>query len=107
IGGSVDQLGEIARTERNPDLRSTAIRNLGLTGGTRSGPMLLTIYETDTNSEVRHAVINALFLQSNAKSLVDLARKEKDPDLKKQIISKLSIMGSKDAAEYLMELLRE
>jgi HEAT repeat protein len=107
IGGSVDKLGEIARTERNPDLRATAIRNLGLTGGTRSAQMLVTIYETDTNGEVRHAVINGLFLQGNAKALVDLARREKDPDLKKQIISKLSIMGSKDAADYLMELLRE
>jgi HEAT repeat protein len=107
VGGSADKLGEIARTEKNPELRATAIRNLGLTGGSRAGATLISIYETDSNSEVRHAVINALFLQGNAKGLVELARKEKDPDLKKQIISKLSIMGSKDAADYLMELLKD
>jgi HEAT repeat protein len=107
IGGSVDKLSEIARTERNPELRLTAIKNLGLTGGSRTGELLVNIYETDTNSEVRHAVINALFLQSNAKALVSLARKERDPDLKKSIISKLSIMGSKEAAEYLMEFLKD
>lgn len=107
IGGSAEKLSEIARTEKNPELRMTAIRNLGLTGGSHTGALLVTIYETDANPDIRHSVINALFLQNNAKALVDLARREKDPDLKKQIISKLSIMGSKDAAEYLMELLRE
>lgn len=107
VGGSADKLGEIARNEKNPELRATAIRNLGLTGGSRAGATLISIYETDSNGEVRHAVINALFLQGNAKGLVELARKERDPDLKKQIISKLSIMGSKDASDYLMELLRE
>jgi len=107
LGGSVDKLGEIARTERDPDLRATAIKNLGLTGGARAGQMLVNIYETDTNPEVRHAVIQGLFLQGNARDLVALARKERDPEMKKSIISKLSIMGSKEAADYLMEFLRE
>ena len=50
--------------------------------------------------------MNALFLQNNAKLLVDLARAEKDPQMKKEIVSKLSIMHSKDATDYLMELLK-
>jgi len=107
IGGSVDKLSDIALHERNPDLRTAAIRNLGLTGGGRAAQTLVTIYESDTNEDVRHAVIKGLFLQGNAKALVELARKEKDPDMKKQIVSKLSIMGGKDAADYLMEILKE
>lgn len=107
IGGSADKLGEIARTEKVVELRLTAIKNLGLTGGSRTGPTLVSIYETDSSPDVRHAVINALFLQGNAHSMIELARKEKDPTLKKAIISKLSIMGSKEAADYLMEFLRE
>jgi HEAT repeat protein len=107
IGGSVDKLSDIVRTEKNPELRMTAIRNLGLTGGSRAAQTLVSVYQTDSNYEVRHAVINALFIQGNARALVDLARKEKDPEMKKQIISKLSIMGSKEAADYLMEFLRD
>ena len=107
VGGSVDKLSEIARSERNPELRATAIRNLGLAGGARAAQTLVSIYESDTNVEVRSSVINALFLQGNAKALVDIARKEKDPEMKKKIISKLSIMGSKEAADYLMEVLKE
>ncbi len=107
IGGNAEKLGEIARSERNEELRVAAIRNLGLLGGSKSGQILLSIYQTDSNSEVRRSVINGLFLQNNAAVMVQLARTEKDPELKKSIISKLSIMHSKEASDYLMEFLRE
>ena len=51
--------------------------------------------------------INAFFIQGNAHALVVLAKNEKDPELKKQIISKLALTGSKEAADYLMEFLKE
>ena len=107
LGGSVDKLGDIARNEPVYELKLAAIKNLGLMGGGRSGDVLLGIYRTDTRLEVRSAVVNAFFLQGNAKLLVDLARAEKDPELKKRIISRLSIMNSKEAAEYLMEYLKD
>jgi HEAT repeat protein len=107
IGGNADKLNEIATTEQNLDLRVTAIRNLGLLGGGRTGPMLVSIYQSDARPDVRRAVINALFVQNNAKALVDLARQEKDKDLKHDIVQKLSIMHNKDATDYLMEFLRE
>ena len=107
IGGSADKLNEIATTEKNLDLKCTAIRNLGLSGASRSGPYLLAIYRSDTRSEVREAVINGLFVSNNAKALVELARQEKDRELKKEIVQKLSVMGNKDAADYLMEFLKD
>jgi tetratricopeptide (TPR) repeat protein len=107
ISGNADTLGEIARTEKVGELRLVAIRNLGLLGGTRSGQLLLSIYETDSSSEVKESVISSLFIQNNAKALVDLARKEKDRELKHEIISKLSLMHSKVASDYLIEFLKE
>jgi hypothetical protein len=50
--------------------------------------------------------VNALFIQNNAPALVTLARAEKNMDLKKDIVSKLSNMNSKEAKDYLMELLK-
>jgi len=38
--------------------------------------------------------------------LVDLARAEKNFELKREIVSKLSLMKSKDATDYLLELLK-
>ena len=107
ISGNADTLGEIARNEKVEELRLAAIRNLGLLGGSRSGQLLLSIYETDSSSEVKESVINSLFIQGNAKALVDLARKEKDRELKKDIVSKLSLMHSKVASDYLIEFLKD
>ena len=106
IGGNSEKLAEIARNEKVLDLKVTAIRNLGLLGGGRSGELLISLYTNDPRPEVRNAVINALFIQGNAKTLVSLARNEKDPDTKRHIVEKLSVMGSKDATDYLMEFLK-
>ena len=106
IGNQADKLIELARGERDPELRKTAIRNLGLMRSAGAAETLVAIYGSDTSPDVRKAVVNALFLQNNAKALVDLARAEKNPDMKKEIVSKLSIMKSKEATDYLMELLK-
>ena len=106
IGGNSEKLAEIARNEKILDLKVTAIRNLGLLGGGRSGELLISLYTNDPRPEVRNAVITALFIQGNAKTLVGLARNEKDPETKRRIIEKLSVMGSKDATDYLMEFLK-
>ncbi len=52
-------------------------------------------------------MINGLFIQGNAKALIALARKETDPAMKKEIVTKLSVMGSKDATDFLMEILNK
>jgi hypothetical protein len=50
-------------------------------------------------------VINALFVQGNAESLVALARKESTTEMKREMVQKLSLMKSKVATDYLMEIL--
>ena len=37
---------------------------------------------------------------------MDLARKESDPAMKREMVRRLSNMKSKEAADYLMELLK-
>jgi len=106
IGGNSEKLAEIARNEKVLELKVTAIRNLGLLGGGRTGDLLLSLYNNDPRIEVRKGVITALFIQGNAKTLVNLARAEKDPETKREIVQKLSVMRSKDATDYLMEFLK-
>jgi HEAT repeat protein len=107
IGGSVDRLGDIAQNEKNPELRAAAIRNLGLVGGVKTGELLVQIYDSDTNRDVRESVIKSLFLQSNGKALIALARKEKDPALRREIVSKLALIRSDEVSAYLMEVLKD
>ena len=106
VGNQADKLIDLAKGEKDPELRKAAIRHLGLLKSAGATEALTSIFAADTSLDVRKAVVNALFLQNNAKALVDLARAEKNPDVKKEIVSKLSIMKSKDATDYLMELLK-
>jgi HEAT repeat protein len=106
VGNQSDKLIELAKGEKDPELRKTAIRNLGLMKRAGTAEALVSIYGSDQNADVRRSVVNALFLQNNAKPLVDLARAERNAEMKKEIVSKLSLMKSKEAMDYLMELLK-
>jgi HEAT repeat protein len=107
VGGSADKLMELAKSEKDPTLRRSAVRNLGLMGASRTGDAIKAIYQSDTSPEIRKEAINALFLQNNGRILVELARAEKDPAMKKEMVSKMSIMGkSKEVTDYLLELLK-
>ena len=55
--------------------------------------------------KVRKAVLNAFFLQGNDTALIEIARKETDLKMKKEAVEKLSLMGSKEAQEFMLELL--
>jgi tetratricopeptide (TPR) repeat protein len=106
VGGDSERLIELARNEKDPELRKTAIRNLGLMKRDGTSETLVAIYGSDSSGDVKKAVINALFIQNNAPALVALARNEKNMEFKKDIVSKLSNMNSKEAKDYLLELLK-
>jgi len=104
-GGNATRLAELARGEQNQELRLLAVRNLGIMGSKRNSDVLVEIYNTDKDPEIRKAVINGLFTSGNAEGLVALARKEQDLAMKKDIVSRLSNMRSKAATDYLVEIL--
>jgi HEAT repeat protein len=106
IAADAERLIELARTEEEPKLRQAAIYNLGIMGTGRAGATLASLYETEQDTAVRKAVIQGLFFQGNGAALVALAKKETDPDLKKEIVARLLMMNSKVATEYLMEVLK-
>jgi hypothetical protein len=107
LSGQSARLIEVARTEKDPELRTAAIKSLGLMGpGSGNGETLVDIYKRDQDRDVRKATLNALFIQQNGKALVDLARSEKDPEMKQEIVKKMSLVHSKEVTDYMMELLR-
>ena len=105
LAGDSARLVEAANGEKEPELRRTAIRNLGLINSADSAKALQTLYAKETDRGLREEVLNAYFLQGNATALVAIARSEKDAELKKVAVSKLSLMHSKEAMEYLLEIL--
>src|SRR5215467_5063732 len=107
LAGDSSKLVQAAQGEKDPELRRTAIRNLGLMGGGNASSALQDIYAKETDRSLKEEVLNAYFLQGNAKALVAIAKSEKDPGLRKRAVEKLSLMGSKEGNEYLMELLQK
>jgi HEAT repeat protein len=103
IAGDVGRMGELARTERDPELRREAIRKLGLMGA--SGATLLQLYNSESSIDVKDAVLDAMFLSNNAKALIDIAKREKNPALRKEALQKLSIMNDDEALEYMLQIL--
>jgi HEAT repeat protein len=106
ISGDADRLAELAQKETDPRLRREAIQKLGLTGGAKSGAILKQMYGSEKDPEIKRQIIDAFFLQGNAATLVEIARAEQDRSLKRAAVEKLSLMQSKEAADYMMELLK-
>ena len=107
MNGDSQGLIEIARTEKDVNVRDKAIKTIGMVGGEGSMPALMEIYNAQSDLESKKSVINALFIRSAAKEMVSLARKETNPELKKSITQKLSMMHSPEVTDYMMEILNK
>jgi HEAT repeat protein len=106
VAGDMERMGQLARSEQTPELRREAVEKLGLMGQGTS-PVLKELYAESADSGVRRAVLQAFFLQGNAQALMEIARTEKDPEMKKRAVRHLSVMGSKEATEFMIELLNQ
>ena len=107
VGGDADKLIELAKNEKDPELRRTAIRNLGLMkrpGTTEALTGDLRVGRVARRQEGGHQ--RAVHPEQRHRRWSTLARAEKNVEMKKEIVSKLSIMKSKEATDYLMELLK-
>jgi len=107
IGGNADRMLEVARNDKDEKMRLAAIHWLGVMDDRKTADALVSIYESTKDPSIRNQVIQGLFVQGNAKALIALARKETDLAMKKAIVSKLSIMDSKEARDYLIEILNK
>ena len=105
--GCDHELAEIVQTEKDPGVLDKAINTLGLVGGSDSLAALTRLYGTQADLSTKKKVINALFLHGAGKEMVALARKETNPELKKSLIQKMSLMSSPEITEYMMEILNK
>ncbi len=107
VNGAADKISDLAQNEKDAGLRRAAIEKLGLMGSEKTAATLLKMYGNENDKEIRKKVIEALFLQGNAKAIVEIARKETDPALKKKAVEQLSIMNSKEGTEFFEEILNK
>jgi hypothetical protein len=105
--GCSHELAQIVDTEKDPVVLDKAINTLGLVGGEESLAALTKVYNSQAGVPVKKKVINALFLHGAGKEMVALARKETNPELKRELIQKMSLMNSQEITDYMMEILNK
>ncbi|HEY2497139.1 MAG TPA: tetratricopeptide repeat protein [Candidatus Angelobacter sp.] len=107
MAGDAQGLTEAATAEKDPAVRRHAIRDLGLFGGGEGSSTLMNIYNSNTDIDTKKEVVNALFLHGAGKEMVALARKETNPQMKRELIQKMSLMSSPEISDYMMEILNK
>jgi hypothetical protein len=105
--GCAHELAEIVQTEKDPAVLDKAITTLGLVGGDESLAALTKVYNSQADLAIKKKVINALFLHGAGKEMVALAKKETNPELKRSLIQKMSMMSSPEISDYMMEILNK
>lgn len=99
-------LSDAVRGKMSPDLQRQAIEMMAIFEGKRANDTLAEVYRSTGDAQVKRSVIQAFFLTQDAPRMVDLARNEKDLELKRQLVSQLALMHDKAAQDYMMELLK-
>lgn len=104
--GSTDALLNIIRSEKDQDLRNRAIRYLANSDSTPSAT-ITALYASETDINARRTIVNSLLGRGDAKSVIEIAKKESDPAMKGYIVQRLGGMSkNKDAMDFMTELLK-
>jgi HEAT repeat protein len=107
VAGDSERLLEVARSDKDPEMRVAAMKLLGPFGGEAKGPVIVELYKSSSDARLREAALSALFVSNDAHALVEIARSEKDPELKKRAVSHLANMHSDEATKFLLEILNK
>jgi HEAT repeats len=90
----------------DPELQREAIQSMAVFQGKRANDTLAEVYRTSSDQKIKESIISAFFITQDAPRMVELARNEKDLNLKRRIVSQLALMSDKSATDYMMELLK-
>jgi len=103
--GNADKLLEVVRNEKDPKVRIDAMRALASQRAGVSGETMVSLYTAEQDPQIKQSILDGLSGQRNAKAMVDIARAEKDTKMKLRIVERLGNMRSKEAQDYLAEIL--
>jgi HEAT repeats len=104
---NADKLLEVVRNEKDPKVRADAMRALASQRAGVSADAMVSLYSAEQDAQIKMSIVDGLYSQRNAKALVEIARGEKDTKMKLRIVERLSNMKSKEATDYLEEILKK
>ena len=81
VSGDRQKLLTAATTEKEPELRAEAVRQLGVMG---AHDELWRLYTKESSRDVKKQILQAMFVGGNAERLIQLAKTESDPELRRR-----------------------
>lgn len=105
MSGATTQLLELVGVEKDAAVRRRLVTSLAMQGKEKTGAALRQLYQKEADKETRTALLRAFTMQGDVGALIEVAKTEKDAELKKEAVRGLSRMKSKEASDYLVELL--
>ena len=89
-----------------PELQRESIQAAGIYEGRRLNDALVEAYHGTADTKIKQAVISAFFISGDDARMVEVARGEKNLEMKRTIVAQLSLMQGKAANDYMLELLK-
>jgi hypothetical protein len=101
VAGEKDRVMAAATGEQNAELRSEAVRQLGVMGAHAE---LAQLYQKEASVEVKKQILQAMFVGGDAARLIELARTEPNAELRRTAVRNLGLMGSQRTGPALVEI---
>lgn len=106
--GAGEHLIGIVKMETDPSLRAEAIRMLGMGKNNLLTPEAAkSIYQSESNRAGKEALLDALAMRKDGKTLAELFRMEKDMGLKQSALRRLQMADSKMAQDVMVSILEK
>lgn len=104
--GAIDLVMQAARGG-DPDLRGEAIRMLGISGDDAAMSRLMEIYKTSKSAPEKRDVIQAWLVADRKDLVLDAARNETDPSVRREAINALGAMDGSAELKQLFGSVKE
>jgi hypothetical protein len=87
----------IAQTESNRRLQERAVVRIGQAGGSEQ----LRVFYAKARPELKHPIINGLFNARAVDELIYIAQQERNPEIRSGVLTRLRLLNTDRAREYL------
>jgi HEAT repeat protein len=101
VAGDKDRLLNAAQSEQNPELRASAVQQLGVMSASEE---LWSLYQKESSVDVKRQIIRALFVGGNVTRMSEIAKSDSNPELRLYAVKQLGVMGSRRTGDTLVEI---
>lgn len=105
ISDDHEELERLARDGSNPDVQTEAIEALGIVDGPNAEAILLEIYKSSTDDDIREAAIEGLFIGDYGEAILELYRSSNNAREKGELLEALVVMDSDLAMDIIDDAL--